>query len=550
MAELPELPNVDIFDPVHRLRAWQQCATQQQINIYLNKQIGINRDVLIKTIKAQNVWNEYFNTSKDDHEKRIKDLEDRVNTLDEKQLDLENKFLELNTNVNNFELRVTETLDLYQTTINQLTSNLTAAQTSIEELWNEVNELKRQFDPDLLNEAISGYQNILDTLKADITKLDSDLREYVDAQDKILDDKITELKQFVEDNLKDFDNEIADNYNKIIEMFNNYRNEVNANLEQQNQRITNFITSMDLSFQELHDWVHNEVIKIYDRIQVEAEKAYDDNSKLYDQVTGERLESEFKINQIISNLRNAVNAKDEDLQKQINDNFASLTTSIINLEAYINQQIEFLNDKISSNALDISELKDRLDKLEESDSKQWDTINNILARQNSLDNEFINTRYKINLLDEEISEINEKLHDFDDKIESNKEAINVLSDHVDNLDPTQKVYVISQQEEDVTNVYEIENLRVSVTRTIDGQAIYNVNTFNNLTYGIIKFTNPLNGIYEQHFFYTPTATFTTKTSTSTINFVQITSFNENDNSASMAAFDFDAYSVILSRRGI
>lgn len=241
MADSVELPNVDIFDPVMCARRWAQCATQQEINVYLNKQIDINRTVLKDTIDAQNAINAASKTKLADHDSRIAALESELKKLDKAQTDLNSAFQALQTDNNNFKSNVDLLLNQYQSTINLLQQNIDKISKSNEQLWNEVNKLKSQFDPDKLDAAIAGYDSLLKETKAYTDSEAAKLKTQIDGVASNLQSVNSTLQQMIQDN------NISWNSN-----FDSYRNQINADLEQQNQRITAFIQNADNEIGRAH----------------------------------------------------------------------------------------------------------------------------------------------------------------------------------------------------------------------------------------------------------------------------------------------------------
>lgn len=355
MSDSVDLPNVDIFDPVMCSRRWAQCATQQEINVYLNKQIDINRNVLKDTIDAQNAINAASKTKLADHDSRIAALESELKNLDKAQTDLNSAFQALQTDNNNFKSNVDLLLNQYQTTINVLQQNIDKISLSNEQLWNEVNNLKSQFDPDKLNAAIAGYDSLLKETKAYTDSEAAKLKTQIDGVASNLQNVNTTLQQMIQDNNTSWDSTM-----------DGYRNQVNADLEQQNQRITAFIQNTDNVLQTQRTWLTNEIARVDKRIDsltdVVAQNKTDANKQFTDEQTRVNLELEGQHQeytsfntaqtQIIEQNRADSEKRDDDLKTLINSN------------------------KDSTDG-DYNSLKD-------SDTRQWDTINAILDANNKI----------------------------------------------------------------------------------------------------------------------------------------------------------------------
>lgn len=351
MADSVELPNVDIFDPVMCARRWAQCATQQEINVYLNKQIDINRTVLKDTIDAQNAINAASKTKLADHDTRIAALESEVKKLDTAQTNLNAAFQALQTDNNNFKSNVDLLLNQYQTTINLLQQNIDKISTSNEQLWNEVNNLKSQFDPDKLDAAISGYDSLLKDTKAYTDAEAAKLKTQIDGVASDLQNINASLQQMINDN------NITWNSN-----FDSYRNQINADLEQQNQRITAFIQNTDNVLQAQRTWLTNEIARVDKRIdsltdKVTANKTASDNA---DTALSQRIDREVEqLNQQITDLGSAQTQVIEGNRQDSEDRDTAL-----------GKRIDATNENVSA--------------LETSDGKQWDTINAILEANNKI----------------------------------------------------------------------------------------------------------------------------------------------------------------------
>lgn len=351
MADSVELPNVDIFDPVMCARRWAQCATQQEINVYLNKQIDINRTVLKDTIDAQNAINAASKTKLADHDTRIAALESEVKKLDTAQTNLNTAFQALQTDNNNFKSNVDLLLNQYQTTINLLQQNIDKISTSNEQLWNEVNNLKSQFDPDKLNAAIAGYDSVLRDTKAYTDAEAAKLKTQIDGVASDLQNVNATLQQMINDN------NITWTSN-----FDSYRNQINADLEQQNQRITAFIQNTDNVLQAQRTWLTNEIARVDKRIDsltntVSANKTASDNA---DTALSQRIDREVEqLNQTITDLGSAQTQVIEGNRQDSEDRDTAL-----------GKRIDATNENVAA--------------LETSNGKQWDTINAILEANNKI----------------------------------------------------------------------------------------------------------------------------------------------------------------------
>lgn len=367
MADSVELPNVDIFDPVMCARRWAQCATQQEINVYLNKQIDVNRSVLKETIDAQNAINAASKTKLDNHESRITSLETGLSNLNKAQKDLNTAFQQLQTDNNNFKSNVDLLLNQYQTTINLLQQNIDKISTSNEQLWNEVNKLKSQFDPDKLDAAIAGYQGVL-----------ADANKYTDSE-------IAKVNATIDANqsaLNTWQLEHDSNFNQykanISQRFTDERNYVNQELQVIRGGFEAYRAHIDKTVSDYHDYFEAANNR-QDKTIAALQQTVSDNK-----TAGDKALADTKA----------------DLQQQLDDqrteyvSFNTAQTQIIEgNRADSEKRDEELDQKIADNAAQAGAM---IQAIRESDQKQWDTINSILEAQNRINTNMENLYKYVN----------------------------------------------------------------------------------------------------------------------------------------------------------
>lgn len=352
--ETVTLPNVDIFDPIMCAKRWAQCATQQEINVYLNKQIDINRTVLTDTINSQNKINAVSKETLADHETRIKSLETGLSDLNKAQSDLNAAFQTLQTDNNNFKSNVDLLLNQYQTTINLLQSNIDKITTSNEELWAEVNKLKSQFDPDKLDAAIAGYDGVLASCKAYTDEQIKALTAIVDANKAAFD-------SWVLDHDSDFQAYKISMSNKLNEIQGTW----NTNLLTMQGQMDALVKSSNLQFDNFDAKYTKEIARLDSLIVGINGEIKDINTAISDGTTD----------------RAAIRSEMESLHKTITgetaEQISGVNKTIDSLAATVSDNKTELENEIQKNSDDISELN-------ASDSKQWDTINQVLTMQNTL----------------------------------------------------------------------------------------------------------------------------------------------------------------------
>ena len=234
------LPNVDIFDPVQCTKRWNQCATQQQINVYLNAEIVRTQECLQLFKTAQQGVNDILDGKIKNHETRIAALETAQAQLKQAQSDLQANFNSLNASNTQFQTDVDKTLKLYQASINAVTSvtnTLTAEQQS---MWNEINALKSTIDPAKIQQAIAGYDAIMSETKALIAQNAAE----TDVKLKQLDTKFNTLST-------DTANAISESNAQVSKRISDFTSSVSGDITAQNARISALVNSTSESISDL-----------------------------------------------------------------------------------------------------------------------------------------------------------------------------------------------------------------------------------------------------------------------------------------------------------
>lgn len=383
MSECLTLPNVDIFDPVHTAKHWARCATQQEINAYLNKQISINRRVLVETIETQNKINANLKINDDDHETRIKSLEDRVDVLDTLQSEIQVKFNNLDASNTQFKSEVESLVNLYQTTISTLSDNVSACRLSLEAVKNEVNTLKSSLDMSKIQELIQGYDALLEDLKQEIEAAKTALREEFQGNFDDFENRIEAIESDNENFQSQVNQDLISNRNymetniaNIFEAIAKWR----ENLTTAIQALESKIKLGDDSLQEQIDELDKKV-----DTNAEASRKRDEelNTLIYEQV-GEESEARAAaiaaVTRALNEETEARAAGDSSLTDQLQTLNERVTQEVNTVNATIQEQVNRLEGSIAAESTNRTDgdnaLDERLKNLEESDGKQWTTINN------------------------------------------------------------------------------------------------------------------------------------------------------------------------------
>lgn len=383
MSECLTLPNVDIFDPVHTAKHWARCATQQEINAYLNKQISINRRVLVETIETQNKINANLKINDDDHETRIKSLEDRVDVLDTLQSEIQVKFNNLDASNTQFKSEVESLVNLYQTTISTLSDNVSNCRLSLEQVKNEVNTLKSSLDMSKIQELIEGYDALLEDLKQEIDIAKTALRgefqgnfEEFESRIEAIESDNENFQSLVNQDLISNRNYMETNIANIFEAIAKWR-----------ENLTTAIQALESQIKLGDDNLQTQIDALDKKVDTNAEasRKRDEelNTLIYEQVGEEseaRAAAVAAVTQALNEETEARAAGDSSLTNQLQTLNERVTQEVNTVNATIQEQVNRLEGSIAAESTSRTDgdnaLDGRLTKLEESDGKQWTTINN------------------------------------------------------------------------------------------------------------------------------------------------------------------------------
>lgn len=383
MSECLTLPNVDIFDPVHTAKHWARCATQQEINAYLNKQISINRRVLVETIETQNKINANLKINDDDHETRIKSLEDRVEVLDSLQSEIQVKFNNLDASNTQFKSEVESLVNLYQTTISTLSDNVSACRLSLEQVKNEVNTLKSSLDMSKIQELIEGYDALLNDLKNEIETAKTALR--VEFQGNF--DEFESRIEAIESDNENFQSQV----NQDLISNRNYMETNIANIFEAiakwRENLTTAVQALESQIKLGDDNLQSQIdaldVKVDTNAEASRKRDEELNTLIYEKVGEEseaRAAAVAAVTRALNEETEARAAGDSSLTNQLQTLNERVTQEVNIVNANIQEQVNRLEGSISAESTDRTDgdnaLDGRLKEIEESDSKQWVTINN------------------------------------------------------------------------------------------------------------------------------------------------------------------------------
>ncbi|XP_039969251.1 extracellular matrix-binding protein ebh-like [Bactrocera tryoni] len=344
MSESCGLPNVDIFDPVQCSKRWSQCATQQQINVYLNSEIVRTQECLQLFKTAQAGVNEILDGKIKNHETRIAALESAEAQLKSAQDSLVKQFAEIQAGNTAYQTSVDNTLKLYQASINALTNTTNTLTSEQQKMWNEINALKGSIDPAKIEQALAGYDAIMSQTKALIEQNNTALQ----VQFKQLETKFATLQS-------DTLGAIADNESATAKRFNDFARTVNADIEAQNTRLNTFINSTNSAIAKLQSDIAS------DKANVDA--ALEGFSAALAKLAEDYKAADCKIEQRIAAEEQARKDGDSRLEGIIKTNEKESTTAIKELQDSVKSDLNTFEQNVDNKLLQINnDIRDRTDK--------------------------------------------------------------------------------------------------------------------------------------------------------------------------------------------
>ena len=353
---------IDPFSPANAIERWAAAATQQQINVYLYDNIVLIKNTLETEIAALKAKDVSHDTTLANHESRLVSLESALVATNTHLASLDAEQNQIRTEFNNLSQTVTDTLNLYQTTINLLSTNVTNLNLSDQQQWNEINEIKAQINPALLQQVVDGYAGLL-----------AELKLYVDQKTTANTNFIISIENTLTAQIADLESVVITNDANQTQQRVNLQNSVNSQIGALDSRITTFETQTDLQVQNIRTFTTNEIARVDTRID-----------HLSTRVTTEvaRLDGRIDAN---TNLINAVN-QNSITRDTVNRNeyLALHDTAIAHADDLFAQAVQHSDDADAIQDVKITTNTSHIAALMDSDNRQWDTINNTVASQNNL----------------------------------------------------------------------------------------------------------------------------------------------------------------------
>lgn len=367
--ELNNLPNVDIFNPIKCAEEWAYCATQQQINVYLNKQLNITKTLLSETITTQEKINQDLVGLTSNHRERIKTLEQEQARIIGLIDGLDDSFSALQADNNTFKQNVDALLDLYQTNINGIQSATDALQVTTQNLWAEVNAIKESIDIDKINAAIAGYEQVL-----------KDANDYTDAITTSLQDELNALDSQVNNNYNELLNKINSNDNELkadiisfkesvntaLNQFqsenNSFRNEINNRLKFFEQDVGQDINRIDARINTLNKKVDDYKIEENVRFNVVENRVTileQDNEVQKDDIA-QQFDELGKINGVLININDTLTGYEEHTFPEIGEELERLDAFDKTLQDGLNANQNGLNQLNTEHERLEKDLKDEI----------------------------------------------------------------------------------------------------------------------------------------------------------------------------------------------
>lgn len=468
-----QLPNTDIFDPIKCVEAWNRCATDQQIHVYLNSEIQKTQQCLQSFVDGQKLVNSTLNTRSLDAIKRITACEQEITRLDGIQTTLQENFRALSSSNNEFKLSTQETLDLYQRSIDALTTANTKLTASQEKLQADLTRLRNELDTDKINQALAGYDAILAEAKKLIAESEHEYSVKIQQLDTSFKSLDAELR-----------NEIATHNSENKKLIDDFRHEVQQQITNINSNLNTYIANTDKTIADFKAAVEKQVNDLSQRIDNSVEsinqisggmsaKLDTLKTEITEQIAtekaqridgDEKLKGNFNIlsrevKEDIREFKNSVNSNIIDIQDKFNERVnnleKSLTTKhdadIKTLTDLVEENHEEVTNKINTDVQAVkTELNERITTTETTLNNKIITlesdVNNKITELNvSNDAKHDELLSKINLVDEasrgrddainaEIEKINGKLDGINLDAENLKSEIKgEIKTHVDYL---------------------------------------------------------------------------------------------------------------------
>lgn len=167
---------VDIFDPKRCDAEFKACMTAEQIDIYLWQQLSALKSIYNSFSIAQTDINNKFNTNINGNADDISIVKTDVYNNGRRIKALETAMVDIETAANNFKLDVSQTLNLFQTTINTLTASVTDLTNDEIALQNRVSVLESSVNLAALQNIIQTYNDIWNDFQTKLDELESILR--------------------------------------------------------------------------------------------------------------------------------------------------------------------------------------------------------------------------------------------------------------------------------------------------------------------------------------------------------------------------------------
>lgn len=468
-----QLPNTDIFDPIKCVEAWNRCATDQQIHVYLNSEIQKTQQCLQSFVDGQKLVNSTLNTRSLDAIKRITACEQEITRLDGIQTTLQENFRALSSSNNEFKLSTQETLDLYQRSIDALTTANTKLTASQEKLQADLTRLRNELDTDKINQALAGYDAILAEAKKLIAESEHEYSVKIQQLDTSFKSLDAELR-----------NEIATHNSENKKLIDDFRHEVQQQITNINNNLNTYIANTDKTIADFKAAVEKQVNDLSQRIDNSVEsinqisggmsaKLDTLKTEITEQIAtekaqridgDEKLRGNFNIlsrevKEDVREFKNSVNSNIIDIQDRFNERVNNLEKSLTTRH---DADIKTLTDLVEENHEEVTnkintDVQTAKTEINERITNTETTLNNkIITLESDVNNKFTelnvsnDTKHdeilsKINLVDEasrgrdnainaEIEKINSKLDGINLDAENLKSEIKgVIDTHVETL---------------------------------------------------------------------------------------------------------------------
>lgn len=326
----------DIFDPLNCTIAFNNCRTNEQIQVFLWQQINKIQTFLNDFNGNQNLYNQDNTAKVTNNTNAIANINNEINALKTLSNNLSTQFTQLNADNNAFKLHVDETLRLYQDSINKIASNVDKLTIDGQALQQRVGILESQTDLNKLQQIIKSYEDIKNDFSNQLKEQSEQLKKIITENINAVNQAFNEYKASVNKTIADI-NDTVQHSNENVNNLNVITTQIEKDLEDfkkktENDLIENSVSDneyTDEKISDLRDEFHREIEALHTQLQnninklttdsdtkfIALNKRLDDFTAHFDEIIKEQLEKYESVLDIATKLE----AKSKEFEKQVNN---------------------------------------------------------------------------------------------------------------------------------------------------------------------------------------------------------------------------------------